>query len=348
MFETEVLTYAAMLGMQFATVGIFTLFKTATIEGMSHYVFVPYSYGIASLVLLLPCFFFHRSVNVPPLSFQIMCRIGLLALAGSSSRIIGYAGLYYSSPLLSSAIGNLNPAFTFMLALIFRMEKVAVTRKSSQAKVVGTIVSTAGAFIITLYKGQPIVFVVTQPRSSSTKLVHPATAQNWVLGSILLTLQYILGSLWSILLTRILHKYSDGLTVIFIYNTLVSIIGAAVTLIIEGTSSPVWILSSNTALTSVFSAVNAWVLPVKGPVFVAMFTPFSMVIAVAMGVMMLGDTLHIGSLIGATAITIGFYMLMWGKVKEQNWEDATVQPNDSSSSSTSDKIPLLLQSTSGN
>ncbi|CAN1272699.1 WAT1-related protein At3g28050 [Linum perenne] len=288
-----------------------------------------------------------------------MCRIGLLALAGSSSRIIGYAGLYYSSPLLSSAIGNLNPAFTFMLALIFRMEKVAVTRKSSQAKVVGTIVSTAGAFIITLYKA----------RSSSTKLVHPATAQNWVLGSILLTLQYILGSLWSILAgwlviyfivvqTRILHKYSDGLTVIFIYNTLVSIIGAAVTLIIEGTSSPVWILSSNTALTSVFSAgvigsclcnaADAWVLPVKGPVFVAMFTPFSMVIAVAMGVMMLGDTLHIGSLIGATAITIGFYMLMWGKVKEQNWEDATVQPNDSSSSSTSDKIPLLLQSTSGN
>ncbi|CAN1153430.1 WAT1-related protein At3g28050 [Linum perenne] len=120
----------------------------------------------------------------------------------SSSRIIGYAGLYYSSPLLSSAIGNLNPAFTFMLALIFRMEKVAVTRKSSQAKVVGTIVSTAGAFIITLYKGQPIVFVVTQPRSSSTKLVHPATAQNWVLGSILLTLQYILGSLWSILLVH--------------------------------------------------------------------------------------------------------------------------------------------------
>ncbi|CAN1272698.1 WAT1-related protein At3g28050 [Linum perenne] len=207
----------------------------------------------------------------------------------SSSRIIGYAGLYYSSPLLSSAIGNLNPAFTFMLALIFR-------------------------FWLVIY------FIVVQ--------------------------------------TRILHKYSDGLTVIFIYNTLVSIIGAAVTLIIEGTSSPVWILSSNTALTSVFSAgvigsclcnaADAWVLPVKGPVFVAMFTPFSMVIAVAMGVMMLGDTLHIGSLIGATAITIGFYMLMWGKVKEQNWEDATVQPNDSSSSSTSDKIPLLLQSTSGN
>ncbi|CAN0857398.1 WAT1-related protein At3g28050 [Linum grandiflorum] len=345
-FQREVVIFAAMFGMQFATVGIFTLFKSATMEGMSHYVFVPYSYGIASLALLLPTFISNRSGRVnAPLSFPILYRIGLLAVTGSSSRIIGYTGLYYSSPILSSAIGNLNPAFTFILALIFRMEKVIMRRRDSQAKVVGTIVSITGAFIITLYKGLPIVAIPSP--SSLTEVVHSTTAQNWVLGSILLALQYILGSLWSILLTKILEEYSDGVTVIFIYNTLVSIIGAAVTLIVEGTSSAAWILTSNTAFASIISAgvmgsclctaAEAWVLPVKGPVYVAMFTPFSMVIAVAMGVMLLGDTLYLGSLIGATVISIGFYMLMWGKVKEEN---ATIHPKDTSAAT----IPFLLQS----
>lgn len=41
-------------------------------------------------------------------------------------------------------------------------------------------------------------------------------------------------------------------------------------------------------------ACHAWALRLKGPVYVAMFTPLSIVIAVAMGVMFLGDTLHIG------------------------------------------------------
>lgn len=38
----------------------------------------------------------------------------------SSSQIMGYTGINYSSPTLASAISNLTPAFTFVLAIIFR------------------------------------------------------------------------------------------------------------------------------------------------------------------------------------------------------------------------------------
>ena len=41
-------------------------------------------------------------------------------------------------------------------------------------------------------------------------------------------------------------------------------------------------------------AVYAWVLHKKGPVFVAMFKPVGIVIAVIMGVTFLGDKLHVG------------------------------------------------------
>lgn len=42
------------------------------------------------------------------------------------------------------------------------------------------------------------------------------------------------------------------------------------------------------------NTVNTWVLKVKGPVYVAMFKPLSIVIAVVMGVVFLGDTLYLG------------------------------------------------------
>jgi hypothetical protein len=37
-----------------------------------------------------------------------------------SGQLCGYKGIDYSSPTLASAIGNLSPAFTFILAVIFR------------------------------------------------------------------------------------------------------------------------------------------------------------------------------------------------------------------------------------
>ncbi|KAK4845471.1 hypothetical protein QYF36_005535 [Acer negundo] len=62
----------------------------------------------------------------------------------------------------------------------------------------------------------------------------------------------------------------------------------------------------------------------KGPVYVAMFKPLSIAIEVTMGVMFLGDTLHLGSVIGAIIISLGFYTVMWGKAKEEIAEDNEV------------------------
>ena len=86
------------------------------------------------------------------------------------------------------------------------------------------------------------------------------------------------------------------------------------------------------------NAVHTWVLRIKGPVYVAMFKPLSIAIAVALGVMFLGDTLHLGSLVGATVISIGFYTVMWGKATEENVdEDVPGQQ----SPPTTENVPLL-------
>ncbi|PWA71890.1 eamA domain, WAT1-related protein [Artemisia annua] len=74
--------------------------------------------------------------------------------------------------------------------------------------------------------------------------------------------------------------------------------------------SAVYSAIRNTALT--------WCLEKKGPVFVAMFAPVQIVFAVILGVTFLGDSLHLGSAIGATIVAAGFYTVMWGQVIEKN------------------------------
>ncbi|CAN1272754.1 WAT1-related protein At5g40210 [Linum perenne] len=255
----DVLPFSAMVIMQSVAVGLNTLFKAATMEGMSYHVFVAYIHAIGALVLLLPAHFFsYRSRVVPPLSFHVVCKIGFLGMIGSSSQIMGYTGINYSSPTLDSAISNITPAFTFILAVAFRI-------------------------FLSFFR--------------------------WVIK------------------TQIMKEYPDELTVVFLYDLVVSIVAAVVALITEGTSPTAWILGPNIALASVFCSgilgsclniiVHTWALRIKGPVFVAMFRPLSIVIALVMGVVFLGDTLHLGSLVGAAVISIGFYTMMWGKAQEE-------------------------------
>lgn len=82
-----------------------------------------------------------------------------------------------------------------------RMEKVVLKSNSSQAKVMGTIISISGAFVVTFYKGPRIIF--SSSPTISLSLHHnsqqlSSSDSNWVIGSLLLTAEYILVPLWYI------------------------------------------------------------------------------------------------------------------------------------------------------
>lgn len=76
--------------------------------------------------------------------------------------------------------------FIFLLP---RMEKINMKKVRCQAKVVGTLVTVAGAMLMTLYKG-PIVEMVrskyVQPKQSNVSDTNGATDKDWFKGSILL------------------------------------------------------------------------------------------------------------------------------------------------------------------
>ncbi|XP_059670191.1 WAT1-related protein At3g28050-like [Cornus florida] len=342
----DVLPFTTLVTMECVTVAVNTLFKAATLRGIiSYHVFIAYAYAIAALLLLPSPFFSHRSRVLPPLNFSIICKICLLGLIGYTSTIMGYAGINYSSPTLSSAISNLIPAFTFVLAIIFRMEKVALRSSSSQAKIIGTIVSISGALVVVLYKGPPLILTSFLPILLRQPL-H-SLCSNWVIGGLFLATQSILVAMWYIVLVSIMKEYPAELTVIFFYNLSVSILGAIVGLITEPDLNA-WRIRLDIVLLSIIcsgilgsflnNAVHTWALHLKGPVYVAMFKPLSIAIAVAMGVMFLGDTLYLGSVAGATIISIGFYTVLWGKAKEDMGDDNEIGNLESPSTH---KIPLL-------
>ncbi|KAL6143322.1 hypothetical protein ACLB2K_054017 [Fragaria x ananassa] len=189
---SDVLPFAAMVMVQFTDIGQSTINKAAMSKGVSSYVLVAYSNALGT-IFLLPCFILLNKVS---LTFSLLGGQFLLGIIGSSSLLLAYNGVNYSSPTLASAMANLIPIFTFILAVIFRMEKLDLRRSSCQAKVLGTIVSVSGAFVIIIYKGS----VIFSPSNSPDQNFMMISQQlKWGLGGLMLAMVCLLNATWGIL-----------------------------------------------------------------------------------------------------------------------------------------------------
>ncbi|MBA0661463.1 hypothetical protein Goklo_005755, partial [Gossypium klotzschianum] len=96
----------------------------------------------------------------------------------------------YTTATLASATVNVIPAITFVLALIFRLEKVNLKKVHSIAKIIGTTIMVPGAVIMTLYKGPSISFTKFGGGAHQTA-TNVAEAKHWVVGTLML-----LGRCW--------------------------------------------------------------------------------------------------------------------------------------------------------
>ncbi|KAI3407358.1 WAT1-related protein, partial [Psidium guajava] len=280
--------------------------KMAMSDGINKYTMAFYSNALSSLVLLpSPFIISRRSGSCPPLSFSVLRKIFLLALIGFSSQICGYAGIDYSSPVLGMAMMNLIPAFTFILAIISRMEKVNWQSSSSQAKLVGTIASILGAFVVTLYKGPPIL-----PSPSPPSPVRPrhlgfllSWQSNWILGGFLLAAEAFSMSLWYIGQAFVLKDYPVVLNLMFYLIFFTTILSGLFSFVVVR-EPQLWILKIDAGLLAIlYSALVAgvfrvtlctWCLKETGPVYVSMFKPLGIVFAVGLGFIFLGEMLHLG------------------------------------------------------
>ncbi|KAH1058493.1 hypothetical protein GYH30_002878 [Glycine max] len=116
----NLLPFLGMVLVMLAQSGSMVVIKVAMSDGINKYVMVVYSLALSTILLLPFALFLHRSER-PPLTFSALCCFFLLAIFGSSGQIMAYVGIDLSSATLASAMLNLIPAFTFILALIFSL-----------------------------------------------------------------------------------------------------------------------------------------------------------------------------------------------------------------------------------
>ncbi|XP_057774643.1 WAT1-related protein At3g28050-like isoform X4 [Salvia miltiorrhiza] len=301
----------AMVVVQFAQVGFMLAAEAAIANGMTTFAFISYSNIFAALILLPLCFSIYRSAH-PPLLLAFLCGFFLLGFIGFTVQILGLYGLIFSSASLSTTILNLIPGFTFALAVILRMEKFNYRTCTSLAKSMGTLISIGGAVVATLYQGPSLLGYSS---SSSTRL----------LGGLLLSLDSAAAAVFIIAQALVVRKCPALLIIMLFYSCFIALVSAGASLVLEKDVSGWSINSRATLLPIVFSglfgnvfqiSIIMWCVRRKGPVFVSIFHPLGVIISIAAGVVVLGETFYLGSLVGAVVVVVGFYAVLWGKAKE--------------------------------
>ncbi|CAL1399953.1 unnamed protein product [Linum trigynum] len=325
--------YFAMISLQFGYAGMNIITKVSLNHGMSHYVLVVYRHAIATAVIAPFALFFERK-GQPKITFPIFIQIFILGLLGPViDQNFYYAGLKYTSPTFSCAMSNMLPAMTFVMAVICRMEKLEVKKVRTQAKLVGTLVTVAGAMLMTLYKG-PIVEMfwskALQPVGSdhgATDQSHESSDKDWFKGSILLILATLAWAFLFVLQTKALKTYKNhqlSLTTLVCFMGTVQAI--AVTFVMEHDPSA-WKIGFDMNLlaaayagivtSSISYYVQGLVIKKKGPVFATAFSPLMMIIVAIMGSFILAEKIFLGGIVGSALIVVGLYAVLWGKQKEK-------------------------------
>ncbi|CAI9092861.1 OLC1v1028205C3 [Oldenlandia corymbosa var. corymbosa] len=295
------LPYVGMVISQFAQAGNLIVSKEALIDGMSTYTLAFYSSVISSFILLPSSFLLYRTTPLP-LCCDFFWSCFLIGVLGFLMKITAMAGTLYASPSLCSAILNLIPGFTFVLAVLFRMEILDFRSFSSLAKTIGTVVSILGALVATFYQGPSLLSTLSSPNLSVHFLLNQSS--NWVPGGIISGICAMGASVLIMTQAFVLRKYPVELIIMFCYGCFLALLSATASLVMDEEYST-WRLNSKSRLLAViysglFGNVTqltlcAWVVRKRGPLFAASFHPLGIVIATILGVIFLQDNFYLGS-----------------------------------------------------
>ncbi|CAN6178841.1 unnamed protein product [Urochloa humidicola] len=323
----EVKPYLYMVLLMVGFSGMYIVSVASLRRGMSHFVIVVYRNFVATVLMTPFALIFERGVR-PKMTLKIFLKVmGLVLLEPVLDQNMYYLGAKLTSAGFASALVNILPAVTFIMALLLRMEKLRLRSLHSQAKIFGTVCTVAGAVLMVLYHGPVVPF----PWSPSTGHHAAAAAASQSGASWLNGVAMVIGSCvcWAgffILQSNTLQSYPAEISLAALICGIGTVASGAVALVAERRDMSVWVIGFDTRLfTVVYSGivcsgvafyVQGIVTRVRGPVFVTAFQPLCMIFTTIMGSTILKEETTMGSLIGAAIIVVGLYALIWGKSKD--------------------------------
>ncbi|GMJ09538.1 Usually multiple acids move in and out Transporters 14 [Hibiscus trionum] len=330
--------FVAVIVLQFGFAGMALITKFALNQGMSQHVLVVYRHAIATLVIAPFAIVFDRKIR-PKMTLSIFIKILLLGLLEPVlDQNLFYGGMKYTSATFTSAMCNVLPAFAFIFAWIFKLEKVNMRNSRSQAKLIGTVVTVGGAMLLTLMNGAKLRLPWTNSdhhQVSSTA----GTQQHPIRGALMITLGCFCWASFIVLQAITLKSYPAELSLTALICLVGTIEGTIVAVVADAGDASVWYIHFDSKLlAAVYSGVvcsgfayyvQGMIMRSRGPVFVTAFNPLSTVIVAILSSFILSETLYLGRVIGAIVIVIGLYMVLWGKSQDQPLSSLSIETQES-------------------
>ncbi|KAF2299603.1 hypothetical protein GH714_038397 [Hevea brasiliensis] len=295
---------------QVAYAGVNVLYKLAVSDGMSLRIIVAYRYIFATAFMIPLAFYFEKD-NRPKLTWTVLFQAFLCGLFGGSlSQNLYVESLALTSATFATAMFNLVPAVTFILAISFGLEKVGLKTLAGKAKVLGTVMGIGGAMLLTFYRGPEI----NAKMSARYPYPYSSTALMSLMASIQATIYAIcMEKNWSA------WKLGWNIRLLTAAYTGMVVAGLMVTLVI-------------------------WCVRKRGPLFVSIFNPLMLVCTAFAGSLLLNESLHVGSILGAALIVFGLYAVLWGKSMEMKKVPKLVPLRTFQEAEKSEKIEVVVSS----
>ncbi|PKA51698.1 WAT1-related protein [Apostasia shenzhenica] len=321
---------AGMVVIQIVFAGVNVFYKLAINDGMDMRILVAYRYLFATASLGPFAFFLERKTR-PRLTWKILIQAFFCGLFGGTlAQNLYVSSIKLTSATFASAMTNLIPAITFIMAVMFRLESLRIRSSSGKAKLLGTLIGVSGAMILTFFKGKELNLSTSinllKPHSSSAAGVPPQYEPgNRVLGSIMAIASCFSYAIWLIIQAKMIQAYPCHYSSTALM-CLMGSIQAAIFALCMGTNWEQWRMGFGIRLYSVaysgvvasglILSVLAWCIKKKGPLYASVFNPLMLVVVAIFGSLFLNEKLHVGSVVGAALIVVGLYSVLWGKRKE--------------------------------
>uniref|UniRef100_A0A803MFI8 WAT1-related protein n=1 Tax=Chenopodium quinoa TaxID=63459 RepID=A0A803MFI8_CHEQI len=238
-----------------------------------------------------------------------------------------FEGLFLASSSIASAMSNLVPAVTFLIAAIMGLEQVHMKKLSSMAKMLGTIFCVVGAACMAFLRGSKLLNNVELPPSPISLLLNSFGGDDtWLIGCLFIFASMCCWSFWLILQVPLIACYPSHLSLSAWMCFFSMLQSGAIALFLDHDPED-WNMTSNLELTCCFFSgifgsgvqffAQAWCISKRGPLYSAMFNPLCTVITTVLACIVLHEELYVGSLLGGVGVIIGLYIVLWGKAKEK-------------------------------
>ncbi|KAD4179376.1 hypothetical protein E3N88_27967 [Mikania micrantha] len=244
-----------MVAAEVVIAGFTVSYKLAAADGMHMRVLITYRYLFASILIFPLALYLERNER-PKLTWTILFQVFLCATFGGPVSQNMYAkSLVLTSATFVAAFTNLIPPFTFIVAVLFRLEKVEIGKIRGKAKVVGTLIGVGGAMLLTFYKGHQLKNVSTHfnllhygnRQDGHVTLAHKTSSHDHIFGSILALAYSLFVAFYYMVQSKLSVNYPCHYSNTFLFSVF-GFIQSLVYVALTERSQSEWKLNSNIRL----------------------------------------------------------------------------------------------------